>query len=37
MTDGRRAALLATLVVVGLSAVALVARFPSQPLIFAWT
>lgn len=33
MTDGHRAALLATLVVV-LSAFALVAKFPSQPLIF---
>jgi VanZ family protein len=33
MTDGRRAALLATLVV-ALSALALVAKFPSQPLIF---
>jgi hypothetical protein len=33
MTDGRRAALLATLVV-ALSAVALVAKFPSQPRIF---
>ena len=34
MTDGHRAALLATLVV-ALSALALVAKFPSQPLIFA--
>jgi VanZ family protein len=33
MTDGRRAALLATLVV-GLSALALVVKFPAQPLIF---